>query len=95
MNTPKLLLQAVVPPLYAWAFYSAGASSGPDGNHPRRREPVGLFHSLQYHRLLWFHNKNRHRGPDASERHGPVASALAGSALYYALAAIGLNWSAP
>jgi hypothetical protein len=90
MNTPKLLLQAVVPPLYAWAFYSA-AQLGPEGII-RAGVAVGLFHSLQYHRLLWFHNKNRHRGPDAIERHGPVASALAGSALYYALAAIGLNW---
>jgi hypothetical protein len=90
MNTPKLLLQAVVPPLYAWAFYSA-AQLGPEGII-RAGVAVGLFHSLQYHRLLWFHNKNRHRGPDASERHGPVASALAGSAVYYALAALGLNW---
>jgi hypothetical protein len=89
-NAPKLLLQAVVPPLYAWAFYSA-AQLGPDGII-RAGVAVGLFHSLQYHRLVWFHNANRHRGPDAVERHGPVASALAGSVVYYALAALALNW---
>jgi hypothetical protein len=90
MNMPKLLLQAVIPPLYGWAFYSA-AQLGPTGII-RAGVAAGLFHSLQYHRLVWFHNKNRHRGADALERHGPVASALARNALFYAGAAIGLNW---
>ena len=76
MNTPKLLLQAVVPPLYAWAFYSA-AQLGPEGII-RAGVAVGLFHSLQYHRLLWFHNKNRHRGPDGLRGvRGPVHAAAA------------------
>src|SRR5262249_14848898 len=28
------------------------------------------FHSFQYHRLLWFHNKNRYQAPGAREKHG-------------------------
>jgi len=51
---------------------------------------LGIFHGLQYHRLLWFHNHNRYSGPDAMERHG-LAAALATKVPRYLAVAIGLN----
>ncbi len=61
MNTPKLLLLSVLVPLQWMAFLDA-ASLGPDGII-RAGIALGLFHSFQYHRLLWFHNRNRYSTP--------------------------------
>jgi hypothetical protein len=52
---------------------------------------LGLFHSFQYHRLLWFHNKNRYGAPEAKAKHGGLAPFLAKNFGYYIAAAIGLH----
>jgi len=61
MNPPKLLLLSIVIPLHWLAFYYA------------IEKPEGLIiagiatnvgHSLQYHRLMWFHNRNRYSTQD-------------------------------
>jgi len=59
MNVPKLLLLAGVVPLQ-WLAFGYAATFGPDGI-TRAGIALGLFHSLQYHRLMWFHNKNRYQ----------------------------------
>jgi hypothetical protein len=87
MNTPKLLLLGVLVPLQWMAFLDA-ASLGPDGIL-RAGIALGLFHSFQYHRLLWFHNKNRYSGPDASREFGLAAFFVKDFGYYLALA-IGL-----
>ena len=87
MNTPKLLLLSVLVPLQWMAFLDA-ASLGPDGII-RAGIALGLFHSFQYHRLLWFHNRNRYSTPDAAERHG-LAALFAKDFGYYLFLAIGL-----
>jgi hypothetical protein len=87
MNTPKLLLLSVLVPLQWMAFLDA-ASLGPDGII-RAGIALGLFHSFQYHRLLWFHNRNRYLTPDAAERHG-LATLFAKDFGYYLFLAIGL-----
>lgn len=80
MNWPKLMLLALVIPLHWFAVVVAlkDIVSG-----------IFLFtiatnvgHSLQYHRLTWFHNKNRY-----AEKTG-LSSELSRSPLYYYGAAL-------
>ena len=91
MNLPKLLLIATLVPLQ-WIAFGYASRFGPDGI-VRAGMALGLFHSLQYHRLMWFHNKNRYQGPDAREKHG-LAAVLAQKFGYYFAAAVGLYWFA-
>jgi hypothetical protein len=71
LNAPKLMLLAVLAPLQ-WIAFLYAARFGPDGIL-RAGITLGLFHSFQYHRLLWFHNKNRYSEPQARERYGAAA----------------------
>jgi hypothetical protein len=87
LNTPKLLLLGVLVPLQWLAFMDA-ATLGPNGII-RAGIALGLFHSFQYHRLLWFHNKNRYSGPDASKQFG-LAAFFVKDFGYYLFTAIGL-----
>jgi ammonia channel protein AmtB len=87
MNVPKLLLLAALVPLQ-WLAFGYAARFGPDGI-VRAGIALGLFHSLQYHRLMWFHNKNRYQFPDARAKHG-LAAVLAQKFGYYFAAAAGL-----
>jgi hypothetical protein len=87
MNLPKLLLLAGMVPLQ-WLAFGYAARFGSEGI-VRAGIALGLFHSLQYHRLMWFHNKNRYQGPDARAKHG-LAAVLAQKFGYYFAAAAGL-----
>ena len=89
MNWPKLALLAGVVPLQ-WLALGFGARFGPAGVL-QAAIPLGLFHGLQYHRLLWFHNTNRYSSPDARERNG-FAAVLASKVGLYLTVAIGLNF---
>ena len=89
MNWPKLALLAGVVPLQ-WLALGFGARFGPEGVL-QAAIPLGLFHGLQYHRLLWFHNTNRYSAPDARERNG-LAAVLASKVGFYLTVAIGLNF---
>ena len=88
MNWAKLALLAGVVPLQ-WMSLLFGARFGPAGVL-QAAIPLGIFHGLQYHRLMWFHNHNRYSGPDARERNG-IAAALATRASRYFFVAVGLN----
>ena len=87
MNWPKLGLLAMTIPLQ-WIALLYGSHFGPDGI-VRAGIALGLFHSFQYHRLMWFHNRNRYTAPDAAERHG-LAALFAKDFGYYISLAIGL-----
>jgi hypothetical protein len=88
MNAPKLMLLGVLVPLQ-WLAFGYAAKFGADGIL-RAGIALGLFHSFQYHRLLWFHNKNRYQAPDAQKKHG-LAALFAKDFGYYLFAAIGLQ----
>ena len=88
MNWPKIALMAAVVPLQWFALLHA-AKFGPDGIL-RAGITLGLFHSLQYHRLMWFHNRNRYSTPEAAERNG-FAARLVSNVVKYLAVAIGLN----
>jgi hypothetical protein len=91
MNPPKLFLLASLIPLQ-WLAFGYAARFGPDGI-VRAGIALGLFHSLQYHRLMWFHNKNRYQTPHARAKYG-LAAVLAEKFGYYFAAAAGLYFIA-
>jgi hypothetical protein len=88
LNLPKLLLFLAVVPLQ-WLAFGYAATFGFTGI-VRAGIVVGLFHSFQYHRLMWFHNHNRYSEPESETRFG-LAAALSRRFAYYALAAVALN----
>lgn len=90
MNAPKLALLAVLVPLQ-WIAFMYAASFGADGIL-RAGITLGLFHSFQYHRLMWFHNRNRYSTPEASQKYG-LAAYFARDLGYYILIALGLHFA--
>lgn len=88
VNWPKLVLLAGVIPLQ-WLALLFGARMGMAGALPAAIA-LGIFHSLQYHRLLWFHNANRYGDAAAHERNG-LAAVLAKNVFRYLAIAWGLN----
>ena len=79
MNPPKLLFMAVLVPLQ-WLAYGYAARFGPDGI-VRAGIALGLVHSLQYQRLMWFLNKNEKHASAAvpARKFGYYLIAAAGS----------------
>ncbi len=89
MNWPKVALMTGVVPLQ-WLALAFGARFGPEGVL-QAAIPLGLFHGLQYHRLMWFHNRNRYSAPEARKRNG-LAAVLASKLSFYLAAAMGLHF---
>ncbi len=80
-DIPKYLLFAAIVPLHWLTFaYMSWQAAVPT---------VTIVHNLQYHALIWFHNRNRYGG---REEHGPIPGAVSRSLLAYA--AVGLAFSA-
>ncbi len=88
VNPPKLMLLAVVVPLQ-WLAFGYAATTGADGLI-RAGIILGLFHSFQYHRLMWFHNRNHYADPKFGDTAG-LAATLARRFVYYFAAAVLLN----
>ena len=84
LNGPKYLLLAAVIPLHwlTFAFLSWQAAT----------PTVTIVHNLQYHAIVWFHNRNRYGVSDAGARNGRIPATVSRSLLAYA--AIGLVFSA-
>jgi hypothetical protein len=53
---------------------------------------VTIVHNLQYHALIWFHNRNRYGAQDSGALHGWIPAAVGRSVMAYAAA--GLVFSA-
>jgi hypothetical protein len=80
IDAPKFLLLGAVIPLHWLTFaYLSWQAAVPT---------VTIVHNLQYHALVWFHNRNRYGG---SPEHGRIPAAVSRSLLTYA--AIGLVFS--
>jgi hypothetical protein len=76
LNVPKYLLLAAIVPLHWLTFaYMSWQAAVPT---------VTIVHNLQYHALVWFHNRNRYAGKTILSRSlgAYVAAALVFSALY-------------
>ena len=79
-NVPKLLLFATVIPLH-WLTFAAMSWQA-------AVPTVTIVHNLQYHAIVWLHNRNRYSGPDAAALHGAVPAAVARSVASYVVMAL-------
>ncbi|HEX3746290.1 MAG TPA: hypothetical protein VHW09_20270 [Bryobacteraceae bacterium] len=78
-DVPKYLLFAAIVPLHWLTFaYMSWQAAVPT---------VTIVHNLQYHALVWFHNRNRYAG-DNSHTHGRIPSAVSRSLLAYVAVAL-------
>ncbi len=84
IDLPKYLLFAAMIPLHwlTFAFLSWQAAV----------PTVTIVHNLQYHAIVWFHNRNRYSETGSDRRHGRIPAAVSRSLLAYA--AVGLLFSA-
>lgn len=82
MNWPKLMMLALFLPLNWIAFLSASAN--PINALLIFSIVTNIGHALQYHRLTWFHNRNRYKG-----RSG-LSGFFSRSAVYYYAGGFGL-----
>jgi hypothetical protein len=80
VNAPKYLLLGAVVPLHWLTFAYLGWQAAVP--------TVTIVHNLQYHAIVWFHNRNRYAG---GARHGRIPAAVSRSLLAYA--AVGLAFS--
>jgi hypothetical protein len=78
-NVPKYLLFAAIMPLHWLTFaYMSWQAAVPT---------VTIVHNLQYHALVWFHNRNRYAGPGQA-LHGRIPAAVSRSLLAYVAAGL-------
>jgi hypothetical protein len=79
-NLPKYLLLGALVPLhwltFAWMSWQAAVPT------------VTIVHNLQYHALVWFHNRNRYAGEPG---HGRIPAAVSRSLLAYAAVALAFS----
>jgi hypothetical protein len=79
LNVPKYLLLAAAIPMH-WVVLLT----------PMPHKPIAIvailtiYHNLQYHRLIWFHNKKYTADADCKERYG-AAELISRRLLYYVL----------
>jgi hypothetical protein len=75
-EAPKYLLLASVIPLHwlTFAFLSWRAAT----------PTVTIVHNLQYHAIVWFHNRNRYCAPGTKGQNGRIPAAVSRSLLAYA-----------
>ncbi len=77
LNVPKYLLLAAAIPMH-WVVLLT----------PMPNKPIAIvailtiYHNLQYHRLIWFHNKKYTNGDDCKERYG-AAELISRRLIYY------------
>ena len=80
VNLPKFLLFAGVIPLHWLTFaYMSWMGAVPT---------VTIVHNLQYHALIWFHNRNRYGTASSAGSHGRIPQAVSRSLLNYVLVAL-------
>ncbi len=82
-DVPKYLLFAAIVPLHWLTFaYMSWQAAVPT---------VTIVHNLQYHAIVWFHNRNRYAAKSSEARHGRIPAAVSRSVLAYV--AVGLVFS--
>ncbi|HWB83671.1 MAG TPA: hypothetical protein VG675_06000 [Bryobacteraceae bacterium] len=80
LDLPKYLLLGGVIPLHWLTFaYMSWQAAVPT---------VTIVHNLQYHAIVWFHNRNRYAGSESESSHGRIPAAVSRSLLAYAAMAL-------
>ena len=82
LNIPKLLLLAGIVPLH-WLTFAVMSWQA-------AVPTVTIVHNLQYHALIWFHNRNRYTEV-AGRQHGRIPAAVSRSLVAYALAGLAFS----
>jgi len=83
VNLPKHLLLLAVVPLHWLTFaYMSWQAAVPT---------VTIVHNLQYHALVWFHNRNRYADDAAPVRFGRIPSAVSRSLMAYVAVALAFS----
>ncbi len=86
LNGPKLLFFLAVIPLYAVICLWDAVLTAPLLAFAAF---VTIFHDLQYHAIVWFHNKNRYHAPGVDPERFGLAAKVSKNFAIFALAAIG------
>ena len=88
LDAPKHLLLAAAIPMH-WIVFAALAQNqwGPVLAVPL----LTIFHNIQYHRLIWFHNRNKYRADAARQRYG-LAAVISRHFIFYAIAGVAFNF---
>jgi hypothetical protein len=81
VNWPKVLLLGAIIPLHWLVFARMSWQAA--------TPTVTIVHNLQYHALIWFHNRNRYTPADG--RHGRIPAAVGRSLLAYAVMALAFS----
>jgi hypothetical protein len=80
LNRPKYLLLLAIVPLHWLTFaYMSWQAAAPT---------VTIVHNLQYHAIIWFHNRNRYGAGESGRRNGRIPAAVSKSLLSYAIVAL-------
>jgi len=82
-DAPKLLLLGGVVPLHWLTFACMSWQAAVP--------TVTIVHNLQYHALVWFHNRNRYAGANGPARHGRVPTAVSRHLLAYIVLALAFS----
>ncbi|MCC6131384.1 MAG: hypothetical protein IT186_15810 [Acidobacteria bacterium] len=85
LNGPKLLFLLSVIPLYAVICLWDATLTAPLLGFAAF---VTIFHDLQYHAIVWFHNRNRYHAPGVDPERFGLAAKVSRNFVTYALAAI-------
>ncbi len=76
LNVPKLLLLTGVVPLHWLTFHFLSWEAAVP--------TVTIAHNLQYHAIIWFHNRNKYAGePGGRQRFGRIPTAVSRNILAY------------
>ena len=88
LDAPKHLLLAAAMPMH-WVVFAALAH---DRLGPLMAVPLlTIFHNIQYHRLIWFHNRNKYRDDRASRQRYGLAARMSRYFVIYAAAGLAFN----
>src|SRR5262245_47549413 len=91
VNIPKLLLLAAAVPMHWIVLRLLEPVQPPSAAALAAVATLTIYHNIQYHRIIWFHNHNKYVRPD-SKNYGAASdrSRSVGSSIAFALAFGGL-----
>jgi hypothetical protein len=96
INGPKLLLLGAAVPMHWVVLAALEGVADPTAAALAAVTTMTVFHNIQYHRIIWFHNSNKYGKPDAAQRYGAASRISRSWRSYFAFAAaFGLIYHVP
>jgi hypothetical protein len=81
VNLPKMLLLAAAIPMHWIVLYALAPVADPSAAALAAVATLTVYHNIQYHRIIWFHNKNKY-GREGAPSYG-AASRISKSVWHY------------